>query len=244
MTTLINKRPRAEPQRRSAFYLAMSLVITATVVFGFTLNATRGHLDIGGLPPLVHVHAALCMLWIVLFVAQSGLIVAGSVGRHRVLGWAGAVLALAVVVTGVAVTVGCVQRGAVPPFIPPSLFLVMDVLGVLAFFGLTAAAVAQRHRTDWHRRLMVSGTIILMAPAIARILPMPVLGPLGGWLVTGVLVAFVGAGVAHDLVTRRGVHPGWLVGALSIVLIQVLTPPIAFSAPVMMLTADLLGVRG
>ena len=226
------------------FYLAMAMAITATVVFGFTLNASRGRFAFADLPPLVHLHAGLCMSWIALFVAQSGLVVAGSVGRHRILGWAGAALATALVVSGVAVTIGCLQRGAVPPFIPPSLFLVMDVLGVVAFFGLTAAAVALRRHSDWHRRLMVCGTVILMAPAVGRILPMPVLGPLAGWAITAVLIAFVLAGVGHDLITRRAVHPAWLVGSLTILLIQLMTPLLGFSPPVTALTANLLGVRG
>ena len=249
MTTLVAERPHDERPRgvtrgRSVFYLTLALAITATTVFGFTLNASRSRFAFADLVPLVHLHAGLCMLWIALLVAQSGLVVAGSVARHRVLGWAATVLAPALVISGVAVTVGCLQRGAMPPFIPPSLFLVMDVLGVLTFFGLTAAAVGLRRRPDWHRRLMVCGTVILMSPAVARILPMPEMGPLGGWLVTAVLIAFVLVGAGHDVLTRRTVHPDWWVGALSIVLIQVLTAPIAFNLPVMMLTANLLGVAG
>lgn len=244
MTTLTTDLPRGVRRTRPLFYLMMALAIMGTVVFGFTLNATRGRFDFASLPVMVHLHAALCMLWIVLFVVQSGLVVAGWTARHRMLGWAGSLLAVALVVTGVAVTVGCLQRGAVPPFFPPSLFLVVDVLGVLTFFSLTAAAVILRRWSDWHRRLMVSGTIVLMAPAVARILPMPLLGPLGGWMVTGVLAAFILAGVGHDLLALRRIHPAWLVGLLTIVLVQVLTPLIAFSAPVIALTANLLGVRG
>lgn len=244
MTPFMTDAPRAPRRGRNVFYLAMTLAITTTVVFGFALNATRGRFTFADLPPMVHLHAALCMLWIVLLVAQSGLVVAGSVGRHRVLGWAGAILAVALLVTGLAVTVGCLQRGAVPPFIPPSLFLVTDVLGVLAFFGLAAGAVLLRRRTEWHRRLMISGTIILMAPAVARILPMPVLGPLGGWLVTGVLLAFILAGALHDRLVQGRVHPAWLGAAATFLILQGLASPIAFSGPVLKLTASLLGVVG
>lgn len=239
--TLANDSHRTERRRRELFYLGMALAITGTVVCGFTLNAARGHFDVAALPPLIHLHAGLCMVWIGLFVAQSGLVVAGSVARHRAMGWVGAALAVALVGTGVAVTVGCLRRGAVPPFFPPSLFLVVDVLGVLAFFGLTVGAIALRRRSDWHRRLMISGTIILMSPAVARILPMPLLGPLGGGMVTGVLLVFALGGAAHDFLTRRRIHPGWFVGALTIVVLQLLATPIAFSEPVMALTARLSG---
>lgn len=218
----------------------MALAIAATVVFGFTLNASRYHFDVSSLPPLVHVHAWVFVAWIVFFVLQSGLVVSGSVSLHRRLGWAGAGLAVLMVVTGIAVTVGCVRRGAVPPFFPPNLFLMVDILGVLSFFGLTATAVALRRSPEWHRRLMLCGTIMVMSPAWGRILPMPLLGPWGGWAVFGAMMVYVAAGIIYDLVTTRRVHPAYWWGGGAICLTQILIGPVAFSPPVMAWTASLL----
>lgn len=240
MTTATISGPWRTARGSRRFFLIMALVIAATVVFGFTLNASRYHFDVSSLPPLVHVHAGVFVAWIVFFVLQSGLVVSGSVSLHRKLGWFGAALAVLMVVTGIAVTVGCVKRGAVPPFFPPNIFLMVDVLGVLSFFGLTAAAVALRRSPEWHRRLMLCGTIMVMSPAWGRILPMPLLGPWGGWAVFAAMMVYVFAGAIYDLVTTRRVHPAYFWGGGAILLTQILIGPVAFSPPVMAWTASLL----
>lgn len=240
MTTATLAGPWRTARGSRRFFLIMALVIAATVVFGFTLNASRYRFDVSSLPPLVHLHAGIFVAWIVFFVMQSGLVVSGSVSLHRKLGWAGAGLAVAMVVTGIAVTIGCIRRGAVPPFFPPNLFLMVDVLGVLSFFGMTAAAVALRRSPEWHRRLMLCGTIMVMSPAWGRILPMPLLGPCAGWAVFGAMMIYVMAGVLYDLITTRRVHPAYLWGGGAICLTQVLIGPLAFSPPVLAFTASLL----
>jgi hypothetical protein len=243
MTTVEMTGPERTARGGRRFFLAMALVIAATVVFGFTLNAARYHFDVAGLPPLVHFHAGVFLAWIVFFVLQSGLVVSGSVSLHRTLGWFGAALAVLMVFTGIAVTVNCVQRGATPPFFPPNIFLMVDVLGVLAFFGLTAAAVALRKRPEWHRRLMLCGTIMVMSPAWGRILPMPLLGRWGGLAVFGMMMVYVLAGVLYDLATTRRVHPAYGWGGGAICLTQWLIGTMAFSPPVMAWTASLLAAR-
>ena len=54
--------------------------------------------------------------------------------------------------SGIAVTVIMARNGTVPFFFQPLQFLVFDPVAVLTFAGLTAAAVALRRRTEWHRR--------------------------------------------------------------------------------------------
>lgn len=243
MSTATISGPWRTARGSRRFFLIMAVAIAATVVFGFTLNASRYHFDVSRLPPLVHVHAGVFVAWIVFFVLQSGLVVSGSVSLHRRLGWFGAALAVAMVVLGIMVTVGCVKRGAVPPFFPPNLFLMVDVLGVLCFFGLTAAAVILRRSPEWHRRLMLCGTIMVMSPAWGRILPMPMLGQWAGWAVFGAMMVYVLAGVVYDLVTMRRVHAAYVLGGGAILLTQILIGPIAFSAPVMTWTASLMAGR-
>ncbi|MDP1617847.1 hypothetical protein [Phenylobacterium sp.] len=244
MTTLEMAAGEPGPWRTARgsrrFFLIMALAIAATVVFGFTLNASRFNFDVSTLPPLVHLHAGLFAAWIVFFVLQSALVVSGSVALHRRLGGLGAGLAVLMVITGIAVTIACVKRGATPPFFPPNVFLMVDILGVLCFFGLTAAAVALRRSPEWHRRLMLCGTIMVMSPAWGRILPMPLLGPWGGWAVFGAMMAYLLAGVVYDLVTRRRIHPAYFWGGGAMFLTQILIGPVAFSPPIMAWTASLL----
>ena len=77
---------------------------------------------------------------------------------------------------GIVTTVAAIQQHRVPPFFPPGIFLVLDVLGVIGFGILTAWAIALRKQAAWHKRLMLCGTILVMSPALGRILPMPLLG--------------------------------------------------------------------
>ena len=225
-----------------AFYLVMALVIAATSFWGFGRSAALHGFDYSRMPLLVHVHAVVFVGWILFYVLQASLVVAGSVRLHRGLGIAGAALAACMVVLGVATTIGAVQReGGVPPFFPRNLFLVLDCIGVLTFGGLTAAAVALRRKADWHKRLMLCGTIVVMSPALGRILPMPQLGKLAPLAVFGCVLGYVLAGIVYDLITRGRIHPAYAWGLAVIVSTQLMIAPLAFSPAVLAWTAHLSG---
>jgi hypothetical protein len=90
----------------------------------------------------------------------------------------------------------------------------MDLITVLTFYAFTVAAITLRQRTDWHRRLMLSGTIFLTAPAWGRLAPLPLLGEdLGVWAILAAqLLFFFGFAIRHDLSTRGRVHPAYFWG--------------------------------
>jgi hypothetical protein len=220
------------------FFLGMAGLIAATVVVGFAMSAHRlGGSAFGALPFLVHVHAGVFLAWIVLYVVQSSLVSAGSLALHRRLGVAGAVIATTMVILGTATTIMCVRRGAVPPFFPPSVLLVVDIIGVIVFGGLTAAAILLRRKSGWHKRLMLCGTIMVMSPALGRILPIPQLGSLAPLAVFAAMMAYVLTGVAFDQYHRGRVHIAYAWGGGVIILSQLSVGPLAFSGPVLRLTA-------
>ena len=142
------------------FFLGMAIAIAVTVIFGFTLNAARMNWTFLELPGQVHLHAAAFLAWIILYVVQNWLIVRGSVTRHRQLGVLGAVIATSMVVLGIVTTVAAIQQHRVPPFFPPGIFLVLDVLGVIGFGMLTAWAIALRKQAA---ELSESGALELAA---------------------------------------------------------------------------------
>ncbi len=122
-----------------------------------------------------------------------------------------------------------------------NIFLVMNVLGVLFVGAFVTAAIVLRRRTDWHRRLMYCAALELIAPAFGRLLPMPLLGPWGGFAISGMLLVYAGVGMAFDLTQSRRIHPAWWWGAGAIVLLPLSLGPIAFSPAVRALTAHLAG---
>ncbi|MFT3976318.1 MAG: hypothetical protein QM688_04275 [Sphingomonas bacterium] len=224
--------PSISAARERRFFLLMAIAIAAIVFAGFGSSFALGRARLGDLPIQVHLHALAFAAWIILFVVQSALVDRGSFDLHRRLGRIGAALVPLMVALGMIATVMCVRRGAVPPFFPVNVFLVMNMLGVLAFAGLTAAGIALRARPEWHRRLMLCGTIELTAPAFGRLLPMPLLGSWGPAMLCLAMMVLVAIGMGFDGMASRRVHPAWWVGAAVILAVQLAIGPLAFAPPV------------
>lgn len=219
--------------RDHVFFFSIAVAMAVTVVVGFGSHALAGRVDIPGVPFWVHLHGLVFMSWMGFYVFQNWLILKGNVGRHRRLGWVGAGLAAIIVALGIFTGLAAVQMQRQPPFFAPDYFLSLTFLSMLGFGGLTAAAVAMRRRTEWHRRLMLCGTIVLINPAWGRLLPMPLLGGVGGqWAIFGMLMIYAAWAVIHDWRARGRIHPAYYWGIGAIVLWQVAMGPLATTPPI------------
>lgn len=223
------------------FFLTMAIAITLTVVIGFSVSFARPQTAFASAPLHVHLHAAVFSLWIALYLVQNALVARGRFALHRALGLFGAVWVLVMVAVGIHTTVMALTLHRVPPFFPPGVFLVLDVAGVLTFATLTLAAVAVRRDAAWHKRLMLCGTVMVMSPALGRLLPMPLLGPWASWAVSGTMLIYVLVAALYDKTTRGRVHPAYAWGAGAIVLTQLLIAGLGFSPPVLALAERLQG---
>ena len=85
------------------------------------------------------------------------------------------------------------------------------------FAGLVAAVVVLRRQPDAHKRLMVLASIIIVAPALARISRWPIFGGEDSPFIRVVLLALLLAVIAHDLVRERRVHRATIYGVGTIV---------------------------
>ena len=228
MTALSVVRPRAEVGR--PFYLIMALLMAAVFLAGFS-QTVPGDLAAPGFPLLLGVHGAVFTSWVILFIAQPSLVVAGDVKRHMQLGLIGAGLAAAMVVMGISATVFSIAHNRVPSFFPKGVFLVMNGLGILVFGGLVAAAIAMRGRPEWHKRLMLCATASILGPGLGRFLPMDSFGAIAPLVLFGVNDLILLAGPVADLAVRRRIHPAyyWAVGA--VVIMQIVIGPLAFAPP-------------
>jgi hypothetical protein len=207
MATISRFRDPVTTERR--FFFAMAIIFAATVLLGFSLGYLRLSQPATTLPIQIHLHAMVFVCWVGFYLLQNALVASGRVTIHRQLGWIGAVLAVLMVVLGWVVTVMCIRRGAVPFFFAPGVFLLIDGLGVTVFGALVAAAIARRNRPDWHKRLMFGAMTVVIAPALGRILPLPLLGM---WAPVGVYVAamlYVVAGMVFDTRARGSIHPAY-----------------------------------
>jgi hypothetical protein len=218
----------------------MAAVFVVTVFAGFGFNFAMGRVQMP-LPSLVRFHGTAFSTWIVLYLVQCLLVDRGSIAQHRRLGWFGAVLSAVLVPLGIVTTIMAMQRGTVPFFFPPNIFLVMNVLGLLFFGAFVLAAVVLRKRKDWHRRLMYCAALELIAPAFGRLLPMPLLGPWGVSAIAAMLLLYACIGIGFDLARTRRVHPAWWWGVAAIVGLPLSLGPIAFSPAVRALASQLAG---
>jgi hypothetical protein len=238
MTTI--QAPRAAPAAGRGFYFAMALLSAGVVAFGFG-RTYAASLAPPGLPWWVHLHGAVFTSWILLFGVQTWLAGRGELKLHRRLGWASVGLAAAMLPLGIATSALCVRRGAVPSFFTPGLMLALDLLGLVGFAGLFAAAVALRGRREWHKRLMLCATVLLITPGWGRVLPLAGLGAAAPLVLTGVVVGQAGLGVLYDLATRRSAHPAYAVGLAAIAASVLGGGPLGFSAPMAAVVSAITG---
>lgn len=202
--------------RERMFYFTMSLVLAATAVAGFGASILMGHSNFHE-PWFVHVHGLTMMTWMALYVIQNMLVARGDVARHRVLGIVALLWSVWVVVVGLAITAINIATHRVPFFFPdPAFFLAMDWLTIVAFAVLTWTAIALRQRADWHRRLMLGGTVVLIGPAWGRVTPLPLTGPNGILLIMVALLGYLAAAMAFDRRMHGRVHRAhyWSAGVL------------------------------
>ena len=119
---------------------------------------------------LVHVHGFAMSVWVVLFVVQTWLIRSKRVALHMSLGWAGAALAVVVVISGFLTGAAAAKYGSnvTPPGIPPIAFFVVPVFDVVLFALFFGAAIYCRKRPAEHKRLMLLTALNFLPPAIGR----------------------------------------------------------------------------
>ncbi len=143
--------------RERRFFLIMSLLLIANAIIGFGYFKQSGKSSFDS-PAWVHVHALSMVGWLLFFALQNSLVVRGNIALHRNLGMFGAFYAAWIALLGLAVGWLEVQTGRNMPFDPPE-SVVLNWMNIATFAGLFIAAFRLRHRSDWHKRLMLCATI-------------------------------------------------------------------------------------
>ena len=117
------------------------------------------------------------------------------------------------VAMGTAITIYDLRRNGGPPFIDANEFLFGNPFSIFAFAILAGGAIANRRRTNWHRRLMYCAMAYITGPGVGRILPLPLLIP-WGYRIAVIIVPsiFPLIGMAYDLKRTGRIHPAWFWG--------------------------------
>lgn len=190
-----------------SFWQKMAGGTALFIVFGFGQFAARGFVDYAKAPAWLHLHGLVMLSWLALLVAQPSLIRAGNHALHRRLGWLGAGLAVLVCVVGSFAGLKTIEIAHVPPFFTPPFFLALTQVGIVTFGGLVIAAIVRRRDQRWHERLMAGSAILLMEPALGRVLPMPLIMPWGEIAVMIVQLGVIALIARHDRRVLGRIHP-------------------------------------
>jgi len=208
-------------------YFAIALLIVGIVAWGFWGTYYSRAFARADLPAIVHVHAAVFSIWVLVLLAQAAVVVAGNVRLHRQVGNAGMIYGALVFAVGLLVSVGAPTLRVRAGFYP------LEVGGVIALYNLTdmllfgaflAPAFAYRNRPELHKRWIVAATAALCGAALGRVVPGGTPQYLLLWL--SPLLAMI----AVDLATRRRVH--WIPVVSGALLVVAFFKVPLYSAPI------------
>lgn len=190
------------------FYLFMSLLIVAVILYGFSFTIGKNliHPAIPR-PWILYVHATVFSSWLVLFVLQSTLVRSRKVQWHRRLGWFGIALGTLIPVLGISTAITMGRFNAVTLHATDAeASLVIPLFDMVCFTGTFPLAVYWRKKPELHRRLMLVATCALTAAAFGRF-PASILP---GYLFYAGVDVLILLGVARDLIVERAVHRVYL----------------------------------
>ena len=210
-------RAAIRPRVRSRFYVGLSALMAGIVVVGFW-PSYFGPMLIGRIarPALIQAHGIVFVGWMVLLMAQVILAARGEVALHRRIGRYGIGYGWLVLVMGVVVGPAAAAmhvRANEWPIDRAAGFLLVTFGDMVLFGGCFIAAVAYRSRPEIHKRLMVSATVALLFAAVGRMAFIQ-----SQLLFAAVWLSPLLAGMAHDWLTRRRVHPVYMIATAGLCL--------------------------
>lgn len=212
--------PHWRGDRAGRFYVAMALTACAAVAIGFSttyfLPLARG--SFAG-PTVAHIHGLLFMTWVALLLVQPILVRQRKTQLHRKLGLVALPLALAMAASGLGVGVHAVTRDLAAGGGAEAVSQLIGVATAMAIFVLyVAIALALRKRPDWHKRMILLATIVILWPAWFRFRHlMPWLPRPDIWLAIVVSDSLILIAMLRDKLKFGRVHPAyWTFGLLLI----------------------------
>lgn len=204
------------------FYFFMTLLVAVVVVYGFshTIGENLIHPAIPR-PRLLYFHAAVFTGWLVFYIFQSVLIRTHNVRLHRLTGWFGVAMGVAIPVIGISTAITMARFNTLHKLDTDAAATMM-----IPFFDITcftipfALAIYWRKRPEFHRRLILVATCALTAAGFGRF-PAYLLPPIVFYAGVDILILL---GVARDWIVNRKIHrvyryalPAFIVGQVVVV---------------------------
>jgi hypothetical protein len=158
------------------FYSRMAMLLVAVVFIGFAPSFYLRNIVPAyprpnpTLPPAVIFHGLMFTLWMALLIVQTQLVATRRTETHMKLGKATMLLAVALIPVMYLTAVWGVPRESHPPFTDSLNWTAIPLAVIPAFAFLVYEAWRRRREAQWHKRLMLSATILFVAgPGFSRI---------------------------------------------------------------------------
>ena len=166
-------RPRLHLRSDNLFFSGMAAIALIVVLIGFARTYFLAGLFRAPLPNLlIHVHAVVFTLWIILFITQISLVTARRVDLHRRLGLLGFSLALLMIVLGTVAASDQLARNVAHPGTDTvegvRAFYAVPLGDMLMFSTFIYFGYRNRFQPAVHKRLMLFATLSLLDAGFDR----------------------------------------------------------------------------
>jgi hypothetical protein len=198
------------------FYFFLTTLILLVAIVGFAPSSAGILAGTIPTPPLiVHIHAAAMLSWLLLLVAQAGLVTAGRRDLHMRLGLASLGLAPTMLVLFTAVTIiryyDGVEAGA-GEFMASLLFVQIRIIVMFPVFVIWALSARVRD-PETHKRAMILAALVPIGAAIGRMGWIPGNNVQVTYDVTALLeLALLAPALLYDKVRHGRVHRAYWIG--------------------------------
>jgi hypothetical protein len=179
-------------------------------------------------------------------ILQTWLVTSRRIARHRDIGLAGISLATAMSIFGVMAAIDQTRRAAAVGGLEAGLrFMILPIAQVVLFAILIAWAIASIRRPEWHKRLLIVATAMLMEGPFGRLLTfyfifngkLPVAAgmpspppPVDSGFPLGIFDPFLLIPMIYDWRVRRRPHPVYVIGSATIILMRLLRGPLSLTS--------------
>jgi uncharacterized membrane protein YiaA len=206
---------------RYSFFLIMSVVGLFAVLAGFAktfiMPVTAGNFKA---PFTIYLHGALALGWVVLFMTQTFLIHNKNYRAHMTLGILGIFIAVGVSVTMLPAGLHQAQRELKEGLGETAISGIVGTLtSAIIFLSLVIAGIVNRNNSEWHKRLMLLATIVVLWPAWFRFrhyfpsVPRPDI-----WFAVVLADSLIVISWIRDKIVNNKVHPALIYVGLFIII--------------------------
>lgn len=149
---------------KERYFLLLSSLLLILTVCGFSDNLFWDIKQPSNSDPKFLIHGSFCLVWMIMLVVQAAIINTGRPDVHKKVGVVGFAISLGMIVSTVYIFAAVWKGwGNMDPYIKANRIL------FASFVFCLILAFLFRKKSDWHKRLIIVGTLLVMEPVLSRV---------------------------------------------------------------------------